>query len=440
MDNQIPSFYRKPKGKKINQVFTPRNNEVNHDMYVSRPDLEKDLMRALSGSKHIVIYGESGGGKTWLYKKHFSDNDIYIAVVNMANASRFGSISKELKNLANSFIEKSVKKITETKEASLNAVISKGKLSHSKEYDIFDKEPLELCFEKISEKANDKKAVLVFENLERIFPSKKMMDELGDVITLLDDDRYAKFNIKIVIVGVPAGIKEYFSKTSYLQTVANRLEEISEVSRLGESQVHLFVVKGFNQVMKANINYEILTHWAKHIYNRTLGIPQKVHEYCEHLAYAFEDNTWIATKELTDIADNKWLEKGLAEAYSVVATAFPKRKTKKDRRSQILYCLSKIDKHLFNSKDVEDLMNEHFPSTLSVKNLPISATLRLLTKDATNLLRRSIIENAYCFTDPRFLSCLRLMLVKDDKSESISVVDVYRKKYGYNIKQDWGRK
>ena len=56
-------------------VFTPRNPKVNGDMYVNRPNLETRLMDAIKGSKNIIVHGDSGCGKSWLYKYIFEQND-----------------------------------------------------------------------------------------------------------------------------------------------------------------------------------------------------------------------------------------------------------------------------------------------------------------------------------------------------------------------------
>jgi ABC-type ATPase involved in cell division len=81
---------------KINEIFTPRNPDVNSKMYVSRPDLEKCLYRSIEGSMHSFLFGESGNGKSWLYKKVFSEKNINYVVANCANASRKKSITDEI--------------------------------------------------------------------------------------------------------------------------------------------------------------------------------------------------------------------------------------------------------------------------------------------------------------------------------------------------------
>ncbi|GIX19851.1 MAG: hypothetical protein KatS3mg120_1527 [Erythrobacter sp.] len=64
--------------KEPSEVFTPRAATVNNSMYIPRPKLEERLLDALDSNKYIVIHGESGNGKTWLYKRVFAEKGIYF--------------------------------------------------------------------------------------------------------------------------------------------------------------------------------------------------------------------------------------------------------------------------------------------------------------------------------------------------------------------------
>ena len=74
------------------EVFTPRSAEVS-SLYIPRPELELELQEALSETQHIVIFGESGNGKSWLYKKEFEKEMVYYEVINLVQASRLGSLN-----------------------------------------------------------------------------------------------------------------------------------------------------------------------------------------------------------------------------------------------------------------------------------------------------------------------------------------------------------
>jgi type IV secretory pathway VirB4 component len=83
----------------VNEVFTPRRTEINQDIYVDRPELERELGRALNGSLHTIVFGESGSGKSWLYKKVLADMKAHYATANCANALRLKSLTEEIKSL-----------------------------------------------------------------------------------------------------------------------------------------------------------------------------------------------------------------------------------------------------------------------------------------------------------------------------------------------------
>ncbi|MDG0808067.1 hypothetical protein [Cohnella rhizosphaerae] len=185
------------------------------------------------------------------------------------------------------------------------------------------------CFSNIYIR-NPKKqvSVLVFDNLETIFHSEKLMDELGNLIVLLDDRRYAQYNVKFVIVGVPSGIIEYFSKTKNLTTISNRLSEISEVTRLNADQVTSFIKSGF--IEELMINFESSSLYKKyedHIAWVTNGIPQRLHEYCLEVCYFCEENNWSAKDQYLNLADQKWVAKSLSKNYVVIDNIMNSKET-----------------------------------------------------------------------------------------------------------------
>lgn len=167
------------------EVFTPRSPEVNTRMYIERPALEQALVNALKSTQHIIIHGESGTGKSWLYKKVFAEQDIYFEVANLANANRLGSITNEIKNVVDRRRRATITGFSESKSAKASAVFAEGELSHEKEYHYGTKEPFEECLELLRESAGPKRtAVLVLDNLETIFDSPDRMAELADLVIL----------------------------------------------------------------------------------------------------------------------------------------------------------------------------------------------------------------------------------------------------------------
>lgn len=403
--------------KEITEVFTPRQGEVNTKMYVDRPLHEKSLARALKRNSHTLLFGDSGNGKSWLYKKVMKENGIPYVVANCANASRLKSITQEI---CNCLIEPgTVTKLgfSEEKAAEVSAYFAKGGLKHSGNYDVSQEEPLLKAFKMFSETTSDRK-IIVLDNLESIFNSKELMDELADIVILLDDDRYASCNINILIVGVPNGVLQYFSETKNLESVSNRIQEVEKVASLDSGQVMEIIKKGFDQ-LSIKITGQTLIDLSDHVWDVTLGIAQRVHEYCECLAYEIEDNEWKFDKTLLQKADLSWLKQGLRQSYHVIETHLNSRETSVARRNQVIYCIAKIRQHQFDSNDIDALIRKEFPTTIPETNMGIGSILGELAKGDSPLLNRNDRNNSYSVRDPRYLMCIRVALYKDQVSERV---------------------
>ena len=91
------------------EVFTPRSPAVNKNMYISRVEQELAILNQLTVDKNLIIHGESGTGKSWLFKQTFDRFSIKYAVVNMANAARMGDLNEafeaKFNSLKNEFLK-----------------------------------------------------------------------------------------------------------------------------------------------------------------------------------------------------------------------------------------------------------------------------------------------------------------------------------------------
>lgn len=394
---------------KPEEVFTPRSAEVNVDMYVPRPDLEAALRTALRGNLHLVIHGDSGTGKSWLYKKTFGDLSVPYVVANLANASRLGSISGELQNLIDREGKAVKVSYEEGKSADVSAGVASGSLSHTGDYQIGQKEPFERCLEFLRARAGRNPAVLVFDNLEAAFNNGALLKELADLIILCDDERYAKYQVKVLIVGVPSGVKEYYYRTPHHSTVANRLYELPEVSRLRRDECDELVRKGFVEKLKCDI-YS-LAEFSRHVAWVTDRVPQMVHEYCLEAAFLSEHKHRIEEATVAE-ADEAWLSKSQYHAYSVIEAHMNERDTKAGRRNQTLFALSLCEGEEFKSAEVETMLRREFPTSTHGTALNPAQILASLAATDRPIVRRSPKGDAFAFVDPRYRMVLRTMLMR----------------------------
>lgn len=272
------SIFRRPEERPSpERVFTPRAAEVNPDMYVSRPLLEQKITEALGGTRHFIVHGESGNGKSWLYKKVFKDLGVNYVVVNLANASRLGSLNAALEDKINrsekgKLIESSSRDTWSVKPGGFgadNAVTNK--------YQLGNKEPFEWLLQHIRERAGNGPACVVMDNFEQILSDQAIVKQISDCIILLDDEDYSKYGVKLCLVGVPSNIKEYVAGRGHYDTISNRVVELPEVARLTREQAMQLLHRGLEQELKLKVEDPEACY--DRIMWRTDRIAQHLHEY-----------------------------------------------------------------------------------------------------------------------------------------------------------------
>lgn len=406
---------------KPEEVFTPRASEVNTSMFVERPNLEKALSDALKGTLHIIIHGESGCGKSWLYKHLFQRENVETVIANMANASRFGSFDAELKNLVDRDQEPQKVAFQETKDAGVNVGIASGGLGRASQYEIPKMEPFEACLRLLRQKAGRRQACLVLDNFERILNKRAILEQVADAVILLDDARYAQYAVRMVVVGVPGDIQQYFARLKNVSTVANRLQEVPEVARLEEHQARDLIHRGFVTELRYRIEDEAGV--VGHIEWITDGIPQQLHEYCLAIARRAETNEGRVNRAVVFGAERDWMKESLVSDYTAIEALMNARETRAQRRNQTIYALGQFTGHDFRHSDIEQIVRDEFPASTEGVQLNISQLLGELASADNPIIRRTPKGDAYRFVNPKYRMCIRAML-DVDTAGAIEKVDL----------------
>jgi hypothetical protein len=407
------------KKTEINEVFTPRSHVVNPQMYIARPNLEKELKRAVIGTLHAILTGESGGGKTWLFKHVAQTENWKIFYANAGNGARLKSLSETIASAIFDEDDKELKEYTQTIEARAQVWGIGGGAETERKYEFKSKDILLTAFKAARDKGGNQNVVVVIDNLEAIYTKSELMEELGNIILLLDDQDYAKYKIKLLIVGVPSDVVEYYQKLAYLETVANRIQELPQVVGLNTYQIQDFVQRGFIKCLEFDLTKTQLFEMAAHIETVTLGIAQRLHEYCEILAYNIQDSGWKYDSGLLDISDHRFMIRCLKKSYAVVDCYMNDRRTKTGRRNQVIYALGKVKPTEFDVKEVEDVVRKEFPLSTDKTTLAVGQMLADLAKGEKPLLRKGTKSAFYRFADPRYLMCIRVMVKRTPGTDRI---------------------
>jgi hypothetical protein len=389
-------------------------------MYISRPIHERDLKRSIEGTLHTLLCGESGSGKTWLYKRVAHEEGWMLFCVNSGNAVREKSITKAIASRLLQDGERTMVGVDEEISGKASVAVFATNAASRKKYHINTKELLLQAFSSVRERNPDKVIVLVLDNLEVIFNKPDLMDELGSILLLLDDDDYAKHRIRILLVGVSAHLVDYYQKVSNLETIANRIRELPSVTSLSRPQIEEFVRRGFVAQLKVRLAPFEVKDIAEHVYFATLGIALRLHEYCEHLAFRIADAGGRYDGKLIPLTGEKYMNACLHKAYAVIDGCMNERHTKAGRRNQVLFALGKIEQPQFDASLVEVVVRREFPTSTQGVKLAIGQMLAELSAGDRPLLRKNTRGIEYRFADPRFLMCLRLMLVKSEAGDRVT--------------------
>lgn len=343
------------------QVFTPRAPQINREMYIDRPDIERRLAQSLDGNKFIITHGESGNGKTWLYKKVFEEKQVSYEVLNLASANLHESILPI-------FEEKLGELGVENKER-VETIITSGVRPWNVGVDVQNKTQTQIIrpsilstlFEKMRERAGDRPCILVFDNFEQIEKSDNIVKQIASILILADDDIVSKHNVKIMIVGVPSNIRSLISRSTNAATIVNRVTEIPEVARLTKTQGRDLLSRGLEASL--GIKIQDAEVYDQMIWHSDL-IAQHLHEVGLSVARQAINNGRILTVALVDEAISEWAAESLSADCTIIEDLMNSRETKVGRKNQTLFALGQCEEADFKYTEIETIVKTSSRSRL----------------------------------------------------------------------------
>lgn len=387
------------------EIFTPRSHQVNKEMYIARPELEKRFKSAVLGSKQIIMHGESGTGKSWLYKKVFSDQSIEYVTLNMAKVSTFGSVDAVISSVADSLSGAREVSYQEEKNAGADVGLIQGGLSHVKDYILPVQDNYLRLLTAFRKKIGLRKlGVVVFENLESVIHNQEHLRQLCGLILLADDEEYAQHHLGVLMVGTPSDLLELISRCDNSNTVKNRLIELPEVTVLNKIGVDNFIKKGFLKILK--YRFEENEEFSKNKFIQEIRIscdciPQHLHELCLEIALCAEDAEKTINEARFIEGKMQWVSSNLLSELATIKANLNQRSTKVRRRDQVLLTLANLRKFSFTPKEVELKLCSLFPEATRNVTLNIPQILSDLANGANPVIRQNQANSAYRFVSPK---------------------------------------
>jgi Cdc6-like AAA superfamily ATPase len=402
-----------------NEVFTPRSHDINQRTYVERRGLENRLLDALGGRKYVIIHGESGNGKTWLYKKVLTQAGLSYQTVNLANANTAGSLEAAFEQKLGEIGHQQVLGRKTEFEGGARPFNVGVAVKETTEYKAWGPSAFSRLLAEIAMTSRGKKGVLVLDNFEQIVDNENLVKEVANLIISADEEAIASHNVKVLIVGTPNNIRSMVAKVSNAYTISNRLVEIPEVARLEANEAFAIMAQGFERHLRYTfpINKNDL---YKDICYKTDRIAQEVQELCLKIALEARRNNGIVDRNVVSAAEEAWAHESLSADLGTIEILMNSRDTKVGRKNQVLYCLGSIKKEDFKSPDIEKAVRDSFDVESGI-NLNIPQILASFTKVDNPLLRRHPSGEGYRFVSPKLKMIIRARFKLDDENRVVKL-------------------
>lgn len=399
------------KRKKPEDVFTPRSAYVNPEMYIERGFLEDRLEDSLRGNKYVILHGESGNGKTWLYKKVLADLGYKFEVVNLANANLYGSISAAIDDkLGNLGYREDTGTETTTTAGFRPQNIGADRASKIQEI-IQTKGAFSKLLSWMRRENGKSNCALVFDNFEQIIENKDVLDQLKALIISADDEEVTVHGVRLIIVGVPGNLKEMIAKTAGAAPIINRLSEIPEVARINDEDVKNLFRKGLFDQLGYRLDGIEEAVFLEMLLFYTDRIAQQIHEIGLRIAQEAERNDRVINDNVLNSALMHWIMESMSSDWAIIEQAMNSKETKVGRKDQVLYCISRAERDEFKTSEIEAILKKEFD--IGQVSLNISQFLSGFANLDNPILKRTPKDDAWRFLSPKYKIAIRVGLKQD---------------------------
>ncbi|WP_299142839.1 AAA family ATPase [uncultured Tateyamaria sp.] len=401
------------------EVFTPRRTDVNTGMYIDRGDVQRVFFDAISSTQHLIVFGDSGSGKTWLYKQAFSEKGADFLVVDLAKADLNGLDYA----LASALPQPRWKTIKRTSGGNANwKILDFGFGGSIKQ----EEEPVEVdAFDAIIEyvKQSGRNTFLVFDNLEQVSRNQDILKQILSLVIQLDNASSGGDVLRFLFVGVVSDMAEVVAAHDFAGTIGNRLYELPEVQRLNPEETAQLLERGFCEKLKIDLDRDY--DYFKDIAFLTDRNAQQLHSLSYEIACEARDAGYKLNKEVFDRGVQRWESSSLKLYSAQVQRRMNKRDTRIQRRNQVLFAMAISDKTEFTTSDVEAKVRELFPGDAEGKQqLGIDQIVKQLATGTDNILAPVADGTFYRFAHPKYRPAIRMRLEHLKKKSGKQRIDV----------------
>lgn len=398
----------------LSDIFTPAS--AARLTFIKRSQLEADFTKNLViPGKQIVLYGNSGGGKSTLIinklnelkKNYITTSCIRGTTVDSLILATFDKLNPYYTSEKQA---KSTRKITSELKASYRGVESalKGELGEERSEKQVRLLPVQLSPQRLAEFLGAANCIWIIEDFHKVEDAQK--SSLAQIMKVFVDVSNTYQAVKIIAIGALDTAREV---VTYEEELTNRVAEIL-VPLLNEQELREIITSGCD-LLNVTVKPYLIESVIK--YSNNLGAV--CHQLCFNLFYSrniykttrkqYEfDESHLQTAIKSYVKDNSDSFKALLD------NALKQRKGRFQNVRVILEALIKVDKEQATYNEILTKIREVEPdypqSNLTVYLKPLT------TPESGEIVRYDENASKYSFANP-FFKAFTMMVFEDEPRE-----------------------
>ena len=392
---------------KINEVFANRA-DFDKKRYVSRDKYETDLRRAITRFMHVFLTGESGCGKTWLTKYFLSTEKMPYQYINLAEVALVGGLLQYFTKQMPEMKTERIETLEANVEVNLFAATGSGSGEVTNTF-MINNDVLWQYLTKCKGQA------IVLDNFESVIDNFHVLNELSCLITLSDDPRMNKLDLKFLIIGALHDVTKYFQTMPNYQTIASRVTTVG-VGGFTDTECYEFVDNSFRS---CGFSSNEMIALSNRIFDLTGGMPQTVNDLCYYIAiehFDAKEAKILQKSELVHIAEIKWTFERMTSEYSVINGYFKENVKNDVALNYVLISLQEFKRKEFSSSELHFVIeNNYGESAKTLHAKKVKTYLGQLADDAENrniLVRTN--ADGYRVKSFKTYACLVMVLYSEN--------------------------
>lgn len=400
---------------KIDEIFAPRSSDYQSRMFIHRKHAETELKENISSDFHGILIGESGIGKTWLIGRVMDELQAERLIVNCNELEPNGDLLSMILNSGSDH-----KTLTlSAQEDEIQGGVLGTHAKTTKHYSVLQPEALRKALMSFLARKKNQPHVVVLENAEELIDSEQGIKSLERLFVFTDGLKLNHQKLKILVVVATLDAGSIIRKLKLKAPVRNRFKELKPLYGFDDEETFAFLQRGFIELLQwSHLGRDRILEWSLHIRDQTLGIPQQLHEYANHLAKEIEPTNALPYQGLINKVDEKYSElrnlatQDLLEEVQMYAHNAPFRLC-------VLNTMCKLGSiGRISISQLRDELNKNRLSPVSASQ--VRNALACFSEIVPPLFLVSSCENWWSWTDCKVRLAIRLCITKKNGELAIS--------------------